>query len=254
MSPSDRAAWFGGAGAVCSQTPPARRHPPRLVLLGPPGAGKGTQAELLSRELGACHLSTGDVLRAARSLPQERRSPALACAMEAMARGELVSDEMVIALVEERSVCMRCRGGFLLDGYPRTVAQARALDAQLAREGVALDAVISYELPLSAIVERLAGRRTCSRCKAVYHLSGRPPRVDGTCDMCGGDLIQREDDRSESIRVRMAAYEERTRPLAGYYADSGRLVPISADGSPTAILHRTLTALAGRVGQPLGTG
>lgn len=241
---NDRATWFQGVGAVCSVTPEAPDRARRLVLLGPPGVGKGTQAELLCQALGTCHLSTGDVFRAAAC--QCDPSPALRSALEAMRRGDLVSDGLVVTMVEERSACLQCRGGFLLDGFPRTVSQAEALDELLLREGTTLDAAISYELPLDEIVDRLGGRRTCSTCKAVYHVKARPPRVRGVCDLCGGALLQREDDRPESIRVRMRAYEECTRPLADYYERTGRLIAVSADGPPEEVLERSLRELLAR--------
>jgi adenylate kinase len=203
--------------------------------------GKGTQAELLCKSLGTCHLSTGDVFRAAQC--QGDPSPALKAALEAMRRGELVSDGLVVSMVSERSACLGCGGGFLLDGFPRTVAQAEALDRLLDEQAVKLDAVLSYELPLAEIVDRLSGRRTCAKCKAVFHQTARPPRKEGICDLCGGTLIQRDDDRPESVRVRMRAYEDSTRPLADYYRQTGRLVTISADGTPEAILERSLGAL-----------
>jgi len=150
-------------------------------------------------------------------------------------------------MVRERAGCLRCRGGFLLDGFPRTEAQAKALDALLAELGVALDAVLSYELPLGEIVARLSGRRTCPACKAVYHLAARPPRAEGVCDECGGRLVQREDDRPEPIRVRMRAYEKSTRPLAEYYRRAGKLVRVPALGPPEKILERSLQALNERL-------
>ena len=237
----DRAAWFEGGHARCENPPTPRDRPFRLVLLGPPGVGKGTQAELLCKSLGTCHLSTGDVFRAAQC--QSEPSPALRAALEAMRRGELVSDGLVVSMVTERSSCLGCGGGFLLDGFPRTVAQAEALDELLDHQGVNLDAVLSYELPLAEIVDRLSGRRTCSGCKAVFHVTARPPAKEGVCDLCGGKLIQRDDDRPESIRVRMQAYEESTRPLADYYQQTSRLVPISAEGAPEVILERSIAAL-----------
>lgn len=239
----DRSAWFKGGEVNCRVAPPRQAKPRHLVLLGPPGVGKGTQAELLCEALGTCHLSTGDVFRAASQTPEEERSPAIRAAQEAMKRGELVSDEIVIQMVRERRKCLHCHGGFMLDGYPRTVAQAEALDALLEELGVKLDGVISYELPLEEIVARLSGRRTCAQCKAVYHLTARPPQQEGVCDQCGGALIQREDDRPEAIRVRMQAYEESTRPLTDYYQKSGRLIPIRAEGTPEEILSRTLARL-----------
>jgi adenylate kinase len=163
-----------------------------------------------------------------------------------MLRGELVPDALVVSMVRERAGCLRCRGGFLLDGFPRTVAQAAALDALLDEQGVALDAVLSYELPLEQIVNRLSGRRTCEGCKAVYHMSASPPRTGALCDRCGGKLIRREDDRPELIRVRMRAYEENTRPLQDYYQGRGKLLRIPARGTPTEILECSLKALGDR--------
>jgi len=229
---------------VCEPPPTPVQTPRRLVLLGAPGVGKGTQAELLSARLGACQLSTGDIFRAAKSLSPAERSPAITAALEYMRRGELVPDETVVDLVAERTGCLRCEGGFLLDGFPRTVAQAQALEGLLQKQGLKLDAVLSYELPLEELVARLAGRRTCPVCKAVFHIQGRPPKVEGICDHCGGALYQREDDRPESIRVRMAAYQKSTAPLADYYRARGLLIPILAKGAPEEILGRTLEALA----------
>jgi len=240
---NDRAAWLKGPGACCSNLPQAQGRAHRFVLLGAPGVGKGTQAELLSARLGSCQLSTGDIFRAAKSIAARERSPALNSALDAMRRGELVSDETVLAIIEERKACLRCEGGFLLDGFPRTVPQAEALTQLLARENIQLDAVLSYELPLETIVARLSGRRTCEKCKAVYHVQSKPPKVDGICDHCGGNLFQREDDRPESVKVRMAAYESRTAPLTDYYRKRNLLVSISAEGSPETIYQRTIQTL-----------
>jgi adenylate kinase len=217
-----------------------------LVLLGAPGVGKGTQAELLSADLGACHLSTGDIFRAAKDLEPSKRTSAMTAALEYMRRGELVPDETVLALLAERSRCLRCPGGFLLDGFPRTVAQAEALEKLLAKHKVKLDAVVNYELPLEQVVSRLSGRRTCPGCKAVFHIDARPPKVKGVCDHCGGSLYQRDDDRPESIRVRMEAYEKSTAPLAEFYRRREMLVPVEAEGTPEEIFERTMTALKGR--------
>jgi len=242
----DRSAWFKGGTADCQATlaPGARAY--RMVLLGAPGVGKGTQAELLSERLGPCQLSTGDVFRAAKTLAASERSPALGAALEYMKRGELVPDETVIGIVRERRNCLRCPAGFLLDGFPRTVEQAEALASVLKELGAKLDAVLSYDLPIEQIVSRLSGRRTCSGCKAVYHVTTKPPKVPEVCDHCGGKLVLREDDRPESIRVRMQAYEKSTAPLADYYRKRGLLVSIPADGSPEEIYQRTRTALAAR--------
>jgi adenylate kinase len=162
-----------------------------------------------------------------------------------MRRGELVPDETVLALVGERLKCLRCKGGFLLDGFPRTVPQAEALEELLISQGVKLDAVLSYDLPLEQIVARLSGRRTCAECKAVFHQTARPPKTEGICDHCGGQLYQREDDRPDSIRVRMAAYETSTAPLVEFYRERDLLLPIRAEGSPETIFERTLGSLNG---------
>ncbi len=240
---NDRAAWLQGPAGCCAVLPPDRAHPRRLVLLGAPGVGKGTQAELLSAGLGACQLSTGDIFRAAKSADACSRSPAITAALEAMRKGELVTDETVLAMIRERVACLRCGGGFLLDGFPRTVAQAEALDEILDRESIRLDAVLNYALPIDTIVARLSGRRTCPACKAVFHTQTKPPRTAGVCDQCSGALIQREDDRPESVQVRMAAYESSTSPLIAFYRQRGLLVSIDADGDPATIYARTLAAL-----------
>ena len=239
----DRKAWLRGGTAQCEPAPKSNGAPRRLVLLGAPGVGKGTQAELLCAKLGSCHLSTGDIFRAAKGLDACERTPALTAALDYMRRGDLVPDETVLALVAERVGCLRCEGGFLLDGFPRTVAQAEALEKLLAGEKLQLDAVLSYELPLEQVVSRLSGRRTCANCKAVFHTQTRPPKVADVCDHCGGKLYQREDDRPESIRVRMEAYERSTAPLADFYRQRKLLVPISAEGTPEQIFKRTLDAL-----------
>ena len=239
----DRTAWLRGGTARCRIPPKRQKTPRRLVLLGAPGVGKGTQAEMLCATLGTCHLSTGDVFRAAKGLKADECTPALAAALECMRRGELVSDETVLALVRERLKCLRCKGGFLLDGFPRTVPQAEALEQLLNSQRVKLDAVLSYNLRLEEIVARLSGRRTCAKCKAVFHQSARPPKCEGICDHCGGELYQREDDRPESIRVRMAAYETSTAPLVEFYRRRALLVPIEAEGSPETIFERTLDSL-----------
>lgn len=228
---------------MCSVPPAAPARAYRLVLLGAPGVGKGTQAELLASQFGTCQLSTGDVFRAAKNSDTCERSPKLNEALELMARGDLVPDETVLGIVRERARCLRCRGGFLLDGFPRTVAQAEALGKLLHEENVELDAVLSYELPIEEIVSRLGGRRTCEQCKAVFHVKSIPPKVPGVCDHCAGKLLQREDDRPESIRVRMDAYEKSTRPLAEFYASQGLLRAVSAAGAPEEIFDRTLQVL-----------
>jgi adenylate kinase len=243
QSTRDRSAWLSGPHFPCKNTPPETQRPWRIILLGAPGVGKGTQAELLVGSLGACHLSTGDVFRAAKSQSDADRSPAMSAAIGYMKRGDLVPDEIVLEMIAERQGCLRCHGGFLLDGFPRTVAQAEALEKLLQKQNVKIDAVISYELPIEEIVARLSGRRTCGKCKAVFHVTTLPPKKSGVCDHCGGELIQREDDRPESVRVRMEAYRTSTAPLSEFYQKRGVLYPVAANGTPDEILKRTLALL-----------
>jgi adenylate kinase len=241
-SDNNRAAWLEGPSATCPQ-PAEVAHPWRLILLGAPGVGKGTQADLLRQRLGACHLSTGDVFRAATCTGGCEPSPAMAAALEFMRRGSLVPDSTVWEMVRERAACLRCRSGFILDGFPRTLVQAESLKKLMEDERLLLEAVVNYELPLGEIVERLSGRRTCEKCKAVYHVSRQPSGIPGVCDRCGGRLFQREDDRPESVTVRMEAYNRSTAPLIEFYRSLGLLLPIAATGSPDEICTRTITAL-----------
>ncbi len=242
----DRSLWLHGPSEPCKLIPEAHQTPWRLVLLGAPGVGKGTQAELLNEQLRACHLSTGDVFRTAGSRIECEQSPAIREAMGYMRRGELVPDTIVWAIVRERQACLNCAGGFILDGFPRTLGQAESLQHLMQQDAIALDAVVSYELPLADIVARLAGRRTCEKCKAVYHVAERPPKTAGQCDKCGSKLFQREDDEPESITVRLEAYNRSTAPLIEFYRNVGVLVQIPATGSPDAICERTIAALESR--------
>jgi len=240
-------AWIKGAGAHCANEKPSARQVWRLVVLGPPGVGKGTQAELLCERLGVCHLSTGDVFRACRSLPPQERAPAINAALELMQRGELVSDQVVMNIIRERASCLHCGGGFLLDGFPRTFAQAIALDALLQQEGLTLTAALNYVMNLDEIVTRLAGRRTCAACGASFHESRRPPRVLGVCDSCGGKLCQRDDDRPEAVRVRMQAYQASASPVVAFYEKRGLLRSIRAEGLPEEVFRKTMSALNGTI-------
>lgn len=243
---NDRAAWLQGPSATCEPAPENTQNPFRLVLLGAPGVGKGTQADLLNQRLGACHLSTGDVFRAAGSQKDCDLSPAMREALQSMRRGDLVPDSTVWEMMRERSACLHCGGGFILDGFPRTLAQAESLKQLMQDEGLALTAVVNYDLSTSQIVARLSGRRTCERCKAVFHVTERPSKVADACDRCGGKLFQREDDRQESIKVRLEAYDHGTAPLIDFYKKLGLLITVTASGSPDEICARTLTALGER--------
>lgn len=241
---TDRAAWLQGPAARCEPQPEPSLHPWRIILLGAPGVGKGTQADLLNKRLRACHLSTGDVFRAAKSRDQCELSPAMRAALEFMRRGDLVPDSTVWDMVRERSGCLRCCGGFILDGFPRTLNQAHLLKELMENERLALTAVINYELPIIEIIARLSGRQTCSQCKSVFHATERPPRIAGACDRCSGKLFQREDDRPESIRIRMEAYEQSTAPLIEFYRNLGLLLPVAATGSPEEICEKAISALS----------
>ena len=206
-----------------------------LVLLGPPGAGKGTQAALLVRRFGIPQISTGDMLRAA----VKARTPMGVRAQQFMDCGALVPDEVVIGIVEERLACEDCRSGFILDGFPRTVAQADALKQMLERNGRAIRHVISFEVDQGILLERLTGRRACVGCGRGFHVLFDPPRVTGKCSYCGGDLYQREDDKEETIRRRLEVYEEQTAPLKEYYRKESLLRLVNALG-PIEIVQQEI--------------
>jgi adenylate kinase len=247
-SQNDRAAWLRGRIAKCAHLPGTLDRPLRVVLLGAPGVGKGTQAALLSQRYGACHLSTGDLLREAKTQSSREQTLATSSALNFMQHGALVPDTIIWQLVRERSGCFQCPGGFILDGFPRTLAQAGALQHLMEVEGLHLDAVINFELPASEIVARLSGRRTCANCKAVFHITSQPPQFADTCDHCGGVLYHREDDRAEAITVRLQAYERSTAPLIDYYRAKGLLNSVPATGEPEQVCLRTMAALEERRG------
>jgi adenylate kinase len=189
----------------------------RLVLFGPPGSGKGTQAQKLSEHYRIPQISTGDILREA-----VRRGTALGKAAEPlMASGKLVPDELVVGLIEERLGAADCKAGFILDGFPRTVAQAKPLERMLFRHGLAIDAVLALEVSEESVVVRISGRRSCPADGSVYHLQAQPPKKDGVCDRCDGDLFQRPDDREESVRERLRTYARSTLPLKAFFAEGG---------------------------------
>jgi adenylate kinase len=211
----------------------------RLVFLGVPGAGKGTQAARLVQRLGAPHVSTGEMLRetAREDTPLARKLK------EYMDSGGLVPDEMMNQVVEARLSRPDAAGGFVLDGYPRTAAQAEALGATLSRMKKKLDAVVFFNLPQGEAVKRLSGRRTCSSCGANYHVSFNPPMREGTCDNCGAKLYQRDDDKPEVIERRFEAYQERTSGLVVYYRAKGLLREVNASPGPDEIFSSVLDVL-----------
>jgi adenylate kinase len=195
----------------------------RLVLLGPPGAGKGTQAERIAAKYGIPHLSTGDMLREAVAADTEvgRRAKAI------MDAGQLVPDEVMNQLVAERLAQPDAARGFVLDGFPRTLAQAEALDDLLKQRGQRLDAVLELAVDDDALVERISGRFACARCGAGYHDRFKQPQVEGVCDVCGGrEFVRREDDKPETVRARLKAYHEQTAPLLPYYRNKGLLITV----------------------------
>lgn len=211
-----------------------------LILLGPPGAGKGTQAKLLSARHGIPHISTGDIFRAA----IREGTPLGTRAKEFLDRGALVPDEIVIGIVADRLKAEDCRGGFLLDGFPRTLPQAEALDRYLAGAGRPLTAAIDLEAGEEVLIRRLSGRRVCRVCGAPYHVDTNPPREPGRCDRCGGELYQRDDDRPETVAERLRVYEAQTRPLIDYYERRGLLRRVEADGGIEAVDAAIERALA----------
>jgi adenylate kinase len=213
-----------------------------LVLFGPPGSGKGTQAERLRNQLKLRHLSTGDLLREAVAQKSE-----LGKKVESvLASGQLVSDDIVLALMRDAIIAVQkdtALSGWLLDGFPRTVGQAQGLDALLTEIGSKIDAIFVLDASRDAVIERLSGRRTCTQCKTVYHVKYNPTRVDSVCDRCGGKVVQRDDDRSETIAKRLDVYELQTRPILAHY--QGRVTTHVIDGDlpvddVTAAIERTV--------------
>jgi adenylate kinase len=214
----------------------------RVVFLGPPGAGKGTQAVGLARELGIPHLSTGDLLRAAVAA----RTPLGLEAEGHMSAGRLVPDELVLKILGERLSRPDTRAGFLLDGFPRNLAQAETLERM-----TPLDVVVSFEIAPEELVRRLSERRTCPKCQSVYNLSSQMPKVPGRCDRDGTELVQRPDDRPEAVKTRLAVYAQQTAPLLDYYRRRGLLRPIDASGPTETVAERVRAAVrAAAAGAP----
>lgn len=210
-----------------------------LVLLGPPGSGKGTQAKALVVRHHWPQLSTGDMLRHAISegtrLGLEAKS--------FMDKGSLVPDEVVIGLIAARSQVEDCKKGFILDGFPRTIPQAEALDKMLQKQGRLVNRAVLFEIPDAELVRRLSGRRTCLSCGSMFHIDSMKPKEDGICDKCGSPLVQRDDDKAEVIQKRLAVYQKQTAPLAQYYQSAGKLKKIDATQSPEEVSESLEKAL-----------
>ena len=208
----------------------------KLILLGPPGAGKGTQAEILCKKLNIPTISTGNILRAA----VKNGTPVGLKAKEYMDAGKLVPDEVIIGVISERLAEADCQNGFIIDGVPRTIPQAEALE----KAGISFDAVVSIEISDEEIVERMAGRRVCTACGAPYHVKNMPPKVEGVCDACGGKLEARADDKPEVVRDRLQVYHKETAPLKDFYAARNLLKTV--DNQPT--VAETTTAILNALG------
>jgi adenylate kinase len=211
----------------------------RIVLVGPPGAGKGTQAQFIATQLAIPKISTGDIFRSnvSQGTPLGRQ------AKEYMNRGDLVPDEVTIAMVRDRLGEEDAQDGFLLDGFPRNVPQAETLKKQLMDWEQRLTVVLELVVDEDEVVRRLSGRRTCRRCERVWHIMFDPPTRDDICDACGGELFQRDDDREETVRHRLEVYKKQTAPLVSYYADEGILIGIDATGPVEEVTERALAAL-----------
>ena len=208
----------------------------RLILLGAPGAGKGTQAEILSRELGIPTISTGNILRAA-----IREGTAVGLKAKALIdAGKLVDDETIMGIVSERLAKDDCAKGYILDGVPRTIPQAEAMESM----GIAIDAALSIEIADETIVERMSGRRTCRNCSQTFHVVYNPPKKDGVCDFCGGELTIRKDDAPETVKARLETFHRETEPLLAFYEQRGKLVRVDNQSS----IEETTAAIRGALG------
>lgn len=207
----------------------------QLIFLGPPGVGKGTVAKLLVDATDMLQISTGDLLRAAVKAGSELGIEA----KKFMDAGDLVPDDLVIGLLKDRIAQPDCEKGFILDGFPRTIPQAEAIDAA----GVRIDRTVNLIAQRSTIIQRLSGRRTCKACGAIYHMTNMPPAKEGVCDACGGELMQRDDDKPEAIENRLVVYENQTAPLIGFYKKKGLLIDIDADDNSKKIIVRVKDAL-----------
>ncbi|SHE72442.1 Adenylate kinase [Desulfacinum infernum DSM 9756] len=210
-----------------------------IILLGPPGAGKGTQAKRLIDAYGIPQISTGDMLRAA----LKEGTPLGLEAKKYMDKGALVPDEVVVGLVKERIQQDDCKNGYMLDGFPRNVSQAETLDKMLSELGQSIDHVVCIDVPDEELVKRLTGRRTCRDCGAGFHVMFDPPKKDGVCDKCGGELYQRDDDNETTVKSRLKVYGDQTKPLIDYYEKQGKLRKIDGVGSIDEIFARIKAVL-----------
>ncbi len=219
----------------------------KLILLGAPGAGKGTIAKLLSAIDGSVQISTGDILRGA----VDAQSDLGRRAQEYMDKGELVPDALIMSLMEQRLQQPDCAGGFLLDGFPRTIPQAEALNRLLGKLQIALDGVVNIEVPRAVVLDRLTTRRTCEnpQCQEIYNIKSKPPAVEGVCDRCGGAVAQRADETEEAIGQRLETYAEKTAPLIGFYEKQGLLLTTKSTDSEAVV-----KAVTGRLGAAGGGG
>ncbi|MET8678773.1 adenylate kinase [Streptomyces sp. NPDC004647] len=217
----------------------------RIVLVGPPGAGKGTQAAYLAKNLSIPHISTGDLFRANIS----QGTPLGKQAQEYMKAGRLVPDEVTIGMAKDRLEQPDAAEGFLLDGFPRNLNQAKVLDEILDEKGIALDGVLDLEVPEDEVVKRIAGRRVCrNESSHVFHVTYSPPKTEGVCDVCGGELYQRDDDSEDTVRKRLEVYHRETEPVIDYYKAQGLVVTISALGKVTEVTQRAMEALRLKTG------
>jgi len=211
----------------------------RLILLGPPGAGKGTQAVILAERLGVPHISTGDMFRSNIKNGTELGKKA----KEYMDKGLLVPDEVTIGIVKDRLMQDDCKKGFILDGFPRTIPQAEYLEEALSSMGMPLDYVIDIEAPDEGIIKRLSGRRVCPKCGSTYHVENNPPKVEGICDNCGEKITQRDDDKEETIAKRLVTYHEQTEPLIEFYQKRGKVIKVDGMGTIEDTLNSILKTL-----------
>ncbi|MCP4874000.1 MAG: adenylate kinase [Gammaproteobacteria bacterium] len=210
----------------------------KIILLGPPGAGKGTIAKALMQHDESVQISTGDILRGAVAAGTELGKQAEA----AMTAGDLVTDELIMGIMEERLQQDDCQQGYLLDGFPRTIPQAEALKALLSKLDERLDCVLELDIPRDIIIDRLTTRRTCTNCGEIYNVKFKPPRAEGICDVCGNEIVQRDDETEEAIENRLQVYNEQTAPLVEFYRNEGLLVSV-----PTSDLEPVMDALKSRI-------